>query len=120
MDARLNRISLLWGGPGLAIQILAYLAVRATTDPLLALLALLSVLGGTALLLIGLGYYAKAKGHSAAWGLFGLLSVIGLIVLACLPDKLKRPPPLPSVEGANAAVGGVPSVGSEPPPASPE
>ena len=39
------------------------------------------------LLIIGLGYYAKAKGHSVYFGLLGLLSWLGIIVLIALRDK---------------------------------
>jgi len=56
---------------------------------LLALLALASLLG-TVLFIIGLCYYAKAKGRSGWWGLMGFLSLIGLIVLACLKDYNKQ------------------------------
>ncbi len=45
------------------------------------------VLLGTVLLIIGLVYYAKAKGRHPAWGIMGLLSIIGLIVLALLKDR---------------------------------
>ena len=38
----------------------------------------------------GLAYCAKAKGRSAKWCLMGLLSLIGLIVLACLEDLEKE------------------------------
>jgi hypothetical protein len=38
---------------------------------------------GTVLLLVGLAYYAKAKGRNPAWCLFAFLSII----LACLKDK---------------------------------
>ena len=39
---------------------------------------------------VGCTFLAKAKGHNGAWGLFGLLSLIGyFILLACLRDKAK-------------------------------
>jgi len=44
------------------------------------------------LVIIGLGYYAKAKGYSAVLGLLGLLSCIGLFALAVLPDKTEDQP----------------------------
>ena len=50
---------------------------------------LVILLTGTTLLILGLAWYAKAKGYSGWLGLFGLLSIIGLVVLACLPDKRK-------------------------------
>jgi len=90
MDARLNRLSLLWGVPGLIFQTLGYIMGNASADPLLALFFLLVSLAGTVLLLVGLGYYAKGKGHSPVWGLVGLLSCLGILILAVLPDKLKQ------------------------------
>ena len=48
------------------------------------------VLVGVSIFIIGCSYYAKAKGHSRYLGLLGLLYVIGLIVLALLPDKHKN------------------------------
>jgi uncharacterized membrane protein YjjB (DUF3815 family) len=54
-------------------------------EPSLVALALLLV--GTVLAIVGFGYYAKAKGRSMAWGLFGFLGLIGLVVLALLKDK---------------------------------
>jgi hypothetical protein len=44
-------------------------------------------LAGTALLITGLVFYAKAKGHHPAWCLMAFLSIIGLIILSCLKDK---------------------------------
>ena len=35
----------------------------------------------------GLYNYAKGKGHHGAWGLLGFLSIIGLIILVCFPDR---------------------------------
>jgi hypothetical protein len=46
---------------------------------------------GTCLLIAGLSCYARAKGRSGLWGAMGLLSIIGLIVLACLEDRNKAP-----------------------------
>ena len=75
MDRKYNNISLIWGIPGIVLQ-----CVGATIEqPELLLL-------GTVLLIIGYGYYAKAKGRSSAWCLMGFLSVIGLIILGCLKD----------------------------------
>jgi hypothetical protein len=47
----------------------------------------LAGLVGTALLLAGFAYYAKAKGRHPLWCLFAFLGLIGLIVLACLKDR---------------------------------
>lgn len=46
-------------------------------------------LAGSVLLIIGCCYYAKGKGYHCAWGLLGLLSLIGLIILICMRDKHK-------------------------------
>jgi hypothetical protein len=56
---------------------------------------------GAALLIIGLCYYAKGKGHHPALGLLGLFCCIGWAILWFLPDKTKTPqnssltPPVP-------------------------
>ena len=71
---KLNRISFAFALPGLALQ------AASRYNPLLALL-------GGILLLIGLGFYAKMKGRDAAWGLVGVLSCIGLVILAVLPKR---------------------------------
>lgn len=47
------------------------------------------VWGGILLFIWGLWNYAKGKGYRGTWGLLGLLSVIGLIILAFFPDKKK-------------------------------
>ena len=44
---------------------------------------------GVILLIVGLCFYAKAKGYPAALGLLGLLSCIGLLILALMRDKTK-------------------------------
>ena len=89
MDSTLNRTSLLWGVPGLIVQTIAYMVATNTRSPILALFFLLLTLVGTGLLLVGLAYYARAKGHSPWWCLAGLLSCIGIVVLAILPDRRK-------------------------------
>jgi hypothetical protein len=53
-----------------------------------------SVLGGIRLLglipfVYGCCCYAKGKGHSGAWGLLGLLWILGLIILFCFKDMRK-------------------------------
>lgn len=75
MIKSLNNTSLAFGIPGVIIQI----AGQFMNQPLI-------LLAGTVLLIVGLAFYAKAKGRSPAWCLMGFLSIIGLIVLACLKD----------------------------------
>lgn len=94
MDARLNRQSLLLGIPGIALQIAGmYVANMRTNNVVYAIGGNAIMLLGTAFLIGGLALYAKAKGHSGWFGLFGLLSCLGLVILALLPDRLKHATP---------------------------
>src|SRR6185369_15275450 len=43
-------------------------------------------IAGSALFIVALCYYAKAKGYNGALGLLGLLSCLGLLIIALLPD----------------------------------
>ncbi len=52
----------------------------------------LIALMGTALLMAGLAYYARAKGHSAWLCLLAFLGLIGIIVLGLLRDRHPAPP----------------------------
>jgi hypothetical protein len=45
---------------------------------------------GTLLLMVGLAYRTKDKGRSAAWGLCGLLSIVGVIIVAMLANRANR------------------------------
>ena len=42
---------------------------------------------GTLLLIWGLTYYARMRGQSAWWGLLGLLSCLGMVLLLLLPKE---------------------------------
>ena len=50
-------------------------------------LGMLLYLVGLLIVVLALGYYARAKGRSVAWGLLGLFFVIGLLVVLLLPDR---------------------------------
>jgi hypothetical protein len=101
MITEYNRKSFYWGIPGIIVQSVGAIAVMryyASIDPLSAQPEPLSIilmrlvgLAGTGLLMVGLSYYAKAKGRSPAWCLFAFLPLIGIIVLACLKDKAVTP-----------------------------
>lgn len=71
-----NNLSLSIGIPGIIIQ--AYGAIAHI--PIIQL-------AGTILVLIGFYYYAKAKGRHPAFCLLAFLSIIGLMILACLKDE---------------------------------
>jgi hypothetical protein len=47
------------------------------------------LLGGIVLCIWGCWSYAKGKGYDGVLGFLGLFTIIGLIILACLPDKHK-------------------------------
>ena len=73
-------------GVGFGI-VLSALGLYMGKDPVIAILGRLFVLGGIGLFLFGCVNYAQAKGLSGWFGLFGLLHMLGLIILVCLPDK---------------------------------
>ena len=81
------RISdLLTGMEGIAISKAIEAAIAKNGGKVVGLLFLL--IGGVCCIW-GCGQYAKAKGHSPYWGVLGLLSIIGLIVLVLFSDKHK-------------------------------
>jgi hypothetical protein len=57
--------------------------------------AIFVVLLGTGLLTVGLMDLAAAKGRNPAWGLLALLSLIGLIIVVCLNDRVPKSEPEP-------------------------
>jgi hypothetical protein len=97
--AHYNNKSLVYGAPGLVLQIGCQMRMRA--EPPRGggdlVLCMFGSLVGTVLLFAGCSYYAKAKGRSFAWGLVALLSCFGLVILACLKDKTNHQvgPPSP-------------------------
>lgn len=70
-----NSVSLRWGIPGVIIQGLGFIV----GSPLMSTI-------GTLAFLIGLSYYAKAKGRHPAWCLLAIFSIFGLIALSLLND----------------------------------
>jgi hypothetical protein len=77
-----HRMSLVLGLPGIVFQAAGlYLLITTGNDRAQVLIYI-----GIAILIIGLAYYAKAKAHTPWWCLMGLFSLVGLIVLALLPD----------------------------------
>lgn len=99
MIAKYVRRSLIFGGPGLVLQIgctcvanyIISKAMSIAAVPLAVWTGIFVVgsIAGNILFITGLCFYAKAKGYSAGLGALGLLSCIGLLVLGILPDKTK-------------------------------
>lgn len=54
-----------------------------------AVLGLVIALVALVVFIWGCAQYAKGKGHSGWFGLFGVLSLVGLLVLFFLPDRHK-------------------------------
>jgi len=75
-------------GLGIVLQLLGRAMLNGGDDATV-LFGTLVTIGGLALFIWGCGQYAKGKGHSAWFGLFGILSIIGLLVLFFLPDRHK-------------------------------
>ena len=75
----LNNRSLAIGGLGLLLQV--------TGGLFPGLLGGLQRIVGTILLVIGLSFYARMRGHTPWLGLLGLLSCLGMVVLVLLPKR---------------------------------
>ena len=88
MITKYNNISLVFGAPGIILQTAGTIMTDGMKNE--NMIGLLLLLLGSVLLLIGLGFYAKAKGRHPAWCLMAFLSFIGLVVLASLSDKTKN------------------------------
>ncbi len=73
--------SFFFGVPGMILQAVANpRLVGELGGPLCSLV-------GAGLVVLGLSRYALSRGRSAWFGLFGLLSCVGIIILALLPKK---------------------------------
>ena len=80
-----NRKSYYFGVPGIILQTSGRIMTVNIQEQ--ANLGAFYMLVGTALLITGFVFYTKAKSRAPAWCLFAFLSIIGVIVLACLKDK---------------------------------
>ncbi len=95
MIKRYNTRSFIFGVPGLLLQIPGDVMVQMANNPEVVgehspilLVGVVCSLTGTALLLIGLAYYAKSRGRHPAWCLLAFLSCVGVVCLAFLSDKV--------------------------------
>jgi hypothetical protein len=84
--SRLNLLSFVFAIPGLILQFAGPgLLLSGHTGPGLAGLVLLIRLLAVPLIIAGLVCYALMKGRGGAFGLLGLLSCLGLLILHFLP-----------------------------------
>ena len=83
MIKRYNNLSLVIAIPGIIIQVAAQLMMQGEQSNLGLLVSLI----GTVMVLIGFAYYAKAKGRNPLWCIVGVLSCLGLLIMALLKDK---------------------------------
>lgn len=81
-------------GVGLVLSILGRIMMTAGSG--LALLGLFLAIGGLVIFIWGCVNYAQGKGQHPAWGLLGLLSIIGLLILVLMPDRHKGVPQPPA------------------------
>lgn len=87
MIAEYNRQSFIYGVPGIVLQIGGRIVTVMAENGTMIAAGVVTTVVGTLLLLVGLAFYAKAKGRHPAWCLMAFLSIIGLIVLALLKDR---------------------------------
>ncbi len=52
----------------------------------------LQIIGFPLLWIVACYFYAKSKGRHGAWGLLGILSIFGLIILYYMKDKSAQAP----------------------------
>ena len=76
-------------GFGILAQIIGFLASYYVQIGIVLWFAAILIYGGFLTLIWGLWNYAKGKGYKGAWGLLGLLSIFGFVILALFPDKKK-------------------------------
>ncbi len=76
-------MSFMFGIPGILIQCFGLYLVEGTGNSR----GWLIVAIGVVTFIIGLAFYAKAKTRSPWWCLLGLFSLLGMIILALIPDE---------------------------------
>ena len=76
-------------GVGFLMQVAGNVIGGISSSSALAMLGLLISLAGFGLFIWGCISYAQGKGYHGAWGLLGVISLLGLIILVFFPDKHK-------------------------------
>lgn len=77
-------------GFGIIAQIVGFYVSYFVQIGIVLWLAAIVIYGGSLLFIWGLWNYAKGKGYKGVWGLLGLLSIFGFVVLALFPDRKKH------------------------------
>lgn len=90
MIVKYNWRSLYWGAPGLCLQLGGPMMLIMWEGEVIVYVGAGIALIGSALLMIGFSYYAKAKDQHPAWAGMALLSWLGFFVLSLLPDRHQR------------------------------
>ena len=90
-NARLKGMDYLWFG--LVGQIAGFFLIAAPPVPASApvIIGQFAVILFTGILVGGCGKYARYYGLSRWWGLLGLLSAVGVVILMLLPPRVGRP-----------------------------
>jgi hypothetical protein len=78
-----NHMSFALGIPGIILQVCGLYGMAGLGN----MRASIFIVFGACLFIAGLAYYAMAKGKSPWWCLLGLLSLLGMIILAFIPDE---------------------------------
>ena len=77
-------------GLGIIAQMIGFAVSKYVHIGIILWIAAIIIYGGFLMFIWGLWNYAKGKGYKGAWGLLGLLSVFGLVILALFPDRRKE------------------------------
>jgi hypothetical protein len=85
-----NLLSNLLGMPGFILAGIGNILLMGNTtpdNPSYSTIGMLIGFVGSALLCLGLSFYARYKGRNPWLGLWGLLGIFGVIILGCLRDE---------------------------------
>ena len=74
-------------GIGLGMPLIIFGSILARTGTV-ELGVIVNIIGAV-LFIWGCCSWMKRKGYSSAWGLLGIFFIVGLIILACFPDRYK-------------------------------
>ncbi|MFZ5867187.1 MAG: hypothetical protein ACOYXY_14980 [Thermodesulfobacteriota bacterium] len=78
-------------GIGVVLSIASAILMQPGAHFVMNQLGILCLVVGTILFVWGCWSYAQGKGYHGAWGLLGLLSCVGLVILVLFPDRHKEP-----------------------------